>query len=151
FINLDMEEHRDLDLTVTAFREVLGEPEFLALAGGAVLRACLPESFRVQRALTEWAMARGERGGAPIKLRIVKGANLAMERIEAAGHGWPQAPYTTKAEVDANFKRMVAYACQVEHARAVHVGTATHNPFDAPNGLLLCAAQSAGPVVGSQS
>jgi len=147
FINLDMEEHRDLDLTVTAFREVLDEPEFLALSAGVVLQAYLPESFRVQRALTEWAMARGERGGAPIKLRIVKGANLAMERIEAAGHGWPQAPYTTKAEVDANFKRMVGYGCAVEHARAVHLGIATHNLFDVANGLLLRADEGAGPFV----
>ena len=92
FINLDMEEYRDLDLTVTAFREVLDEPEFLPLSAGIVLQAYLPDSHRVQRALTEWARARRARGGAPIKLRIVKGANLAMERIEAAVHGWPQAP-----------------------------------------------------------
>src|SRR5262250_1497910 len=118
FINLDMEEHRDLDLTVTAFREVLDEREFLVLPAGVVLQAYLPESYRVQRALTEWAVARCGRGGAPIKLRIVKGANLAMERIDAAGHGWPQAPYTTKIEVDANFKRMVEYGCRAVQARA---------------------------------
>src|SRR2546427_768717 len=87
FINLDMEEYRDLDLTVTAFREVLDEPEFLPLSAGIVLQAYLPDSHRVQRALTEWALARRARGGAPIKLRIVKGANLAMERIESAVHG----------------------------------------------------------------
>ena len=28
-------------------------------------------------------------GGAPIRLRIVKGANMEMERIEAALNGWP--------------------------------------------------------------
>src|SRR5216684_9421363 len=70
FINLDMEEHRDLDLTVAAFREVLDEDEFRALPAGIVLQAYLPESHRVQRALAAWAMARVERGGAPIKLRI---------------------------------------------------------------------------------
>src|SRR6185503_17979568 len=80
FINLDMEEYRDLDLTVTAFRLVLDEAEFLPLSAGIVLQAYLPDSHRVQRALTEWARARRARGGAPIKLRIVKGANLAMER-----------------------------------------------------------------------
>src|SRR5207249_10357232 len=37
FINLDMEEYRDLDLTVTAFSEVLDEPEFLPLSAGIVL------------------------------------------------------------------------------------------------------------------
>ena len=29
-------------------------------------------------------------GGAPIKVRLVKGANLAMEQVEAAVHGWRQ-------------------------------------------------------------
>jgi RHH-type proline utilization regulon transcriptional repressor/proline dehydrogenase/delta 1-pyrroline-5-carboxylate dehydrogenase len=137
FINLDMEEYRDLDLTVTTFRQVLDEPEFLRLRAGVVLQAYLPDSHRVQRALTTWALARRARGGAPIKLRIVKGANLAMERIEAAVHGWPQAPYETKAEVDANYKRMLEYGCQAEHAEAVHLGVASHNLFDVAYGLVL--------------
>src|SRR3989441_716079 len=147
FINLDMEEHRDLDLTVTAFREVLDEEEFAPLRAGVVLQAYLPESHRVQRALTAWAIERRRRGGAPIKLRIVKGANLAMERIEAAVHGWPQAPYTTKAEVDANFKRMVEYGCHPERAQAVHLGIASHNLLDAAHGLLLRSEESIEPFV----
>src|SRR5712692_6491597 len=137
FINLDMEEYRDLDLTVTVFREVLDEPEFLSLSAGIVLQAYLPDSYRVQRALTDWARARRERGGAAIKLRVVKGANLAMERIEAAVHGWPQAPYETKREVDANYKRMLEHGCRPEHAEAVHLGVASHNLFDVAYGLVL--------------
>ncbi len=137
FINLDMEEYRDLDLTVTAFRVVLDEPEFLPLSAGVVLQAYLPDSHGVQRALTAWARARRVRGGAPIKLRIVKGANLAMEHIEAAVHGWPPAPYATKREVDANYTRMLAYGCRPEHAEAVHLGVASHNLFDIAYGLVL--------------
>jgi RHH-type proline utilization regulon transcriptional repressor/proline dehydrogenase/delta 1-pyrroline-5-carboxylate dehydrogenase len=137
FINLDMEEYRDLDLTIAAFCAVLDEPEFLSLHAGVVLQAYLPDSHTVQRTLTAWARARRARGGAPIKVRIVKGANLAMERIEAAMHGWPQAPYETKAEVDANYKRMVAYGCRPEHAAAVHLGIASHNLFDIAHGLQL--------------
>src|SRR5262245_38833852 len=137
FINLDMEEYRDLDLTVTAFREVLDEAEFLPLSAGIVLQAYLPDSHRVQRELTEWARGRCARGGAPIKLRIVKGANLAMEKIAAAVHGWPPAPYEHKAEVDANYTRMVEYGCRPEHAEAVHLGVATHNLFDVAYGFVL--------------
>jgi RHH-type proline utilization regulon transcriptional repressor/proline dehydrogenase/delta 1-pyrroline-5-carboxylate dehydrogenase len=147
FINLDMEEYRDLDLTVTAFSEVLDEPEFALLSAGIVLQAYLPDSHRVQRALTMWALARRARGGAPIKLRIVKGANLAMERIEAATHGWRQAPYETKAEVDANYKRMLEYGCRPEHAEAVHLGVASHNLFDIAYGLVLREAQHVEPWV----
>ena len=147
FINLDMEEYRDLGLTVAAFRAVLDEPEFLPLSAGLVLQAYVPDSHRVQRALTAWAVERCARGGAPIKVRIVKGANLGMERIEAAVHGWPQAPYETKLEVDANYKRMVEYGCRPEHARAVHLGLASHNLFDIAYGLLLREANGVGASV----
>src|SRR2546421_12794642 len=147
FINLDMEEYRDLDLTVTAFSEVLDEPEFALLSAGIVLQAYLPDSHRVQRAITEWALARRARGGASIKLRIVKGANLAMERMEAATHGWRQAPYETKAEVDANYKRMLEYGCRPEHAEAGHLGVASHNRFDIAYGLVLREVQHVEPWV----
>jgi RHH-type transcriptional regulator, proline utilization regulon repressor / proline dehydrogenase / delta 1-pyrroline-5-carboxylate dehydrogenase len=147
FVNLDMEEYRDLDLTVTAFREVLDEEEFLPLSAGIVLQAYVPDSFSVQRALTAWARARRARGGAPIKLRIVKGANLAMERIEAAVHGWPQAPYEAKRQVDANYKRMLEYGCHPEHAEAVHLGVASHNLFDVAYGIVLRQARQVEPWV----
>jgi len=147
FINLDMEEYRDLELTVTAFREVLDEPEFLDLSAGIVLQAYLPDSYSVQQALTAWARARRARGGAPIKLRIVKGANLAMERIEAAVHRWPSAPYEHKAEVDANYKRMLAYGMRPEHAEAVHLGVASHNLFDIAYALVLSQDQGVEPCV----
>jgi RHH-type proline utilization regulon transcriptional repressor/proline dehydrogenase/delta 1-pyrroline-5-carboxylate dehydrogenase len=137
FINLDMEEYRDLGLTLAAFREVLDEEEFLSLRAGVVLQAYLPDSHGAQRELVAWARQRSERGGAPIKLRIVKGANLAMERIEAELAGWPPAPYPTKREVDANWKRMVEYGCHPDHARAVHLGIASHNLFDVAYALLL--------------
>src|SRR5262245_31965479 len=137
FVNLDMEEYRDLHLTVAAFTHVLDEPEFLTHRAGIVLQAYLPDSAIVQRELTAWAMRRVERGGAPIKVRLVKGANLAMERVEAAWHGWEPAPYQSKAEVDANYKRMVTYGMQPEHAHAVHLGIASHNLFDVAYAMLL--------------
>ena len=76
-----------------------------------------------------------ERGGAAIRIRLVKGANLAMERCEAALRGWPQAPYRSKALVDANFKRMLAFGARRENARGAHVGVASHNVFDLALGL----------------
>lgn len=139
FINLDMEEYRDLHLTVAAFQQVLDEPEFLTYKAGIVLQAYLPDSSVVQQELTRWAQARRARGGAPIKMRIVKGANLAMERVEAALKGWEQAPYLIKADVDANYKRMVLFGCQPEHAQAVQLGIATHNLFDVAFGLVARA------------
>lgn len=140
FINLDMEEYRDLHLTIASFKQVLDEPEFMEHKAGIVLQAYLPDSHMAQQDLTAWAQRRVERGGAPIKIRIVKGANLAMERVEASIHGWAQAPYTTKADVDANYKRMVLWGCEPERARAVNLGIASHNLFDVAFGLTVRAA-----------
>ena len=137
FVNLDMEEYRDLYLTVALFQKILDEPEFLHYSAGIVLQSYLPDSYEVQKKLTEWALKRKAAGGAPIKIRIVKGANLAMEELEASIEGWPQAPYTKKADVDANYKRMISYGLQKAHAPAVHIGVASHNMFDIAYALLL--------------
>lgn len=137
FVNLDMEEYRDLELTYRVFRHVLSDPEFHKLSAGIVLQAYIPDSFPIQQELTQWAVERYEQGGAPIKIRIVKGANLAMEQIEASRHDWEQAPYATKAEVDANYKRMVGYGAQPKHACAVHIGVASHNLFDIAYAMVL--------------
>lgn len=141
FVNLDMEEYRDLRLTCDAFREVLDEPEFLRLEAGIVLQAYLPDAWPVQRELNAWALRRVDAGGAGIKIRIVKGANLAMEKVDAGIHGWPLAPYPSKVEVDANFKRMLHEGCRPENARAVRLGVASHNLFDVAYGLLLRARE----------
>jgi RHH-type transcriptional regulator, proline utilization regulon repressor / proline dehydrogenase / delta 1-pyrroline-5-carboxylate dehydrogenase len=130
FANLDMEEYRDLHLTKDVFKKVLSEDEFMNFYAGIVLQAYLPDSFDIQRELTEWAKERMRKGGAPIKIRLVKGANLAMEQVEASLRHWHQAPYRTKAEVDANYKRMLEYGCQVENADAVRLGIGSHNLFD---------------------
>ena len=137
FVNLDMEEYRDLNLTTEAFKQVLAEDEFLDLEAGIVLQAYLPDAWPMQRHLSAWARRRVARGGAGIKIRIVKGANLAMERVEAELHGWPQAPYLTKLEVDANFKRMLHEGCRPRNAAAVRIGVASHNLFDIAYALLL--------------
>ncbi|MEE2826002.1 MAG: bifunctional proline dehydrogenase/L-glutamate gamma-semialdehyde dehydrogenase [Planctomycetota bacterium] len=137
FVNLDMEEYRDLHLTVDVFQRVLQEPEFQTLEAGIVLQAYLPDSYRVLETLTEWAKARYQEKGAGIKVRLVKGANLAMEQVEASLRDWEQAPYRTKADVDANYKRMLEFATRPENVEAVRVGVASHNLFDVALAMLL--------------
>lgn len=143
FVNLDMEEYRDLRLTCDAFMQVLEEEEFASLRAGIVLQAYLPDSFKVQQMLTEWAKKRTAAGNAPIKIRIVKGANLAMEAVDASIHDWPQAPYTSKLDVDANFKRMVHYGCEPENAASVNLGVASHNLFEISYTMLVRARSAA--------
>lgn len=130
FVNLDMEEYRDLGITAAAFTQTLDEPEFRKHSAGIVLQAYLPDSCDIQIALTEWAKKRMADGGAPIKIRIVKGANMEMELVESSLHNWPSAPYDNKLDVDANYKRMVDYGMIPENIHAVHLGIASHNLFE---------------------
>lgn len=127
FINLDMEEYSDLDLTVAAFTSVLTEDEFRDVDAGIVLQAYVPDSHAVLEQLGAFAVARRQAGGGRIKIRIVKGANLHMEQVEAELHGWNQAPYPSKAEVDASYKAMIESALRGEWRDAVRVGIASHN------------------------
>ncbi len=129
FVNLDMEEYRDLRLTIDAFRTVLSEPEFDQLAAGVVLQAYLPDSHDAFGELVSWSLERYARTGTSIKVRLVKGANLAMEHVEAELHGWRAAPYGSKADVDASYARLLDVALRPEHAAAVRVGVASHNLF----------------------
>jgi RHH-type proline utilization regulon transcriptional repressor/proline dehydrogenase/delta 1-pyrroline-5-carboxylate dehydrogenase len=147
FVNLDMEEYRDLHLTLAAFQRVLAEPDFRSLRAGIVLQAYLPDSWTALQRLTDWALARVAAGGAPIKVRLVKGANLAMESVEAEWHGWPRAPYLSKAETDANFCRMLDFACDARHAQAVNLAVGSHNLFDIALGLVLRQDRCLGSLI----
>ncbi len=130
FINLDMEEYRDLAITVEVFKRTLEKPEFKNFYGGIVLQAYLPDSFIWQKELTDWARNRVQNGGAPIKIRLVKGANMEMEETEASQKHWEMVTYTQKTDTDSNYKRMARYALQKENAPYVHIGTASHNLFE---------------------
>ncbi len=128
FINLDMEEYRDLDLTLAVFFDVLDR--FPDLRAGIVLQAYLPDALSAMQQVQEWATERRAAGGAPVKVRVVKGANLAMERVDAVVHGWPLATWGSKQESDTNYKRVLDWAFTPERIDAVHVGVAGQNLFD---------------------
>ncbi|MCK2025391.1 bifunctional proline dehydrogenase/L-glutamate gamma-semialdehyde dehydrogenase [Microbacterium sp. SSW1-47] len=141
FINLDMEEYRDLDLTIAAFTSILDQPGLEDLEAGIVLQAYLPDALGAMQRLQEWATARRAKGGAPIKVRVVKGANLAMEEVDATVHGWPLATYGTKQDSDTNYKRVLDWAMTPERLDAVRIGVAGHNLFDIAYTWLLAKAR----------
>ena len=143
FVYLDMEEYRDLSLTAEVFMRTLDRPDLKNMEAGIVFQAYVPDSYLWQQTVTEWAKKRVADGGAPITIRIVKGANMEMERVEASAHGWPQAPYQTKVETDANYKRMVQYAFQEQNLAAVKPGIASHNLFDISYALVLATEMNA--------
>ena len=137
WIYLDMEEYRDLELTAEAFMRTLDRLGLKQATAGIALQAYIPDSQEMQRRIMEWALARRRAGGAAVAIRLVKGANMEAERVEASLRDWPQAPYKTKAETDAAYKVMVRYALRADHLDAVRVGIASHNLFDVAYALLL--------------
>jgi RHH-type proline utilization regulon transcriptional repressor/proline dehydrogenase/delta 1-pyrroline-5-carboxylate dehydrogenase len=130
FVNLDMESYRDLTITAAAFMRTLDQPEFKHYSAGMALQAYLPDSYSMLKEITSWARKRLEAGGSPVKIRIVKGANMEMEKVEAAIYDWPLAPYDTKLATDANYKRMVDFGMRPENIQAVRLGIASHNLFE---------------------
>jgi RHH-type proline utilization regulon transcriptional repressor/proline dehydrogenase/delta 1-pyrroline-5-carboxylate dehydrogenase len=145
FVYLDMEEYRDMYLTRDALTATLNRPGLERVRAGIALQAYIPDSFRVLCELAEWSKQRVEEAQQngidciPLTVRIVKGANMEMERVEASVGGWPQAPYKTKIETDANFKRMVREALRPTYADSLHIGIASHNLFDVALALLWAA------------
>ena len=137
FVNLDMEEYRDLDLTIELFTRLLSEPEFHDLEAGIVLQAYLPDAVPALERLIDFAKKRKAAGGAGIKVRLVKGANLAMERVEAEVHDWEQAPYTSKEDVDANYLAFIERATRPDAMEVCRLGVASHNLFDVAVAHLL--------------
>ncbi|THG28526.1 proline dehydrogenase family protein [Naasia lichenicola] len=137
FINLDMEEFKDLDLTIAVFTRLLDEPDFRDLEAGIVLQAYLPDALAAMIRLQQWSAARRARGGAGIKVRLVKGANLPMEQVEASVHGWPLATWSSKRESDTNYKRVLDYALRPDRIANVRLGVAGHNLFDIAFAWLL--------------
>ena len=72
---------------------------------------------------------------------------MEMERVEACLRGWPQAPFKTKRETDANYKRMIVEAMKPENLAAVRIGVASHNLFDVAFALVLAGERGAGDRV----
>ncbi len=137
FINLDMEEYKDLDMTIAVFTRILDKPEFKNLEAGIVLQAYLPDALSAMIRLQDWAAARRADGGAAIKVRVVKGANLPMEQVEASLHDWPLATWGTKQDSDTSYKSVINYSLHPERISNVRIGVAGHNLFDIAFAWLL--------------
>ncbi|MGK3647582.1 bifunctional proline dehydrogenase/L-glutamate gamma-semialdehyde dehydrogenase [Pseudarthrobacter enclensis] len=137
FINLDMEEYKDLDMTIAVFTRLLDNPEFKDLEAGIVLQAYLPDALSAMIRLQDWAAERRANGGAGIKVRVVKGANLPMEQVEASLHDWPLATWGTKQDSDTSYKSVINYALHPERIKNIRIGVAGHNLFDIAFAWLL--------------
>ena len=144
FINLDMEEYKDLELTIDVFKALLDRDEFLTYRAGIVLQAYLPDARGRLADLTEWSQERRERGGAPIKVRLVKGANLSMELVDAIVHGWELTVEPSKEATDANYMTVLSDALVPERLDSVNIGVAGMNLYTLSYALTLMEERGIG-------
>ncbi|MET1087962.1 MAG: proline dehydrogenase family protein [Arthrobacter sp.] len=137
FINLDMEEYKDLDMTIAVFTRILDKPEFKNMEAGIVLQAYLPDALSAMIRLQDWAAGRRANGGAAIKVRVVKGANLPMEEVESSLHDWPLATWGSKQDSDTSYKSVINYSLHPDRIQNIRIGVAGHNLFDIAFAWLL--------------
>jgi RHH-type proline utilization regulon transcriptional repressor/proline dehydrogenase/delta 1-pyrroline-5-carboxylate dehydrogenase len=121
-IQVDMEERRLKDLTLSIVTDLAQEAEFRGhRALGVVLQAYLRESEADARRLVESVRRRG----APLTVRLVKGAYWDYETAHARLEGWPVPVYEVKSETDASFERLTEFFLQ--NRDAVDLAVASHN------------------------
>ena len=132
FINVDMESYEKKALTLHIFRTILEEPEFRNLADvGIVIQCYLRDSGADLVDLRDWAMKRG----APVWVRLVKGAYWDFETIRAKANGWPIPVYQKKWESDANFEQQTRFVMQ--HAQWLRPALGSHNLRSLAHGIAV--------------
>jgi len=123
-LHVDMESLDSLETTLGLVFGLLDEGGFRdGPSAGLVLQAYLRDSPEELERILDWA--RSSERGAPLVIRLVKGAYWDHEVIEARQHGWSAPVFETKAECDRNFEELTR---RLLDARPhVRVAIASHN------------------------
>jgi RHH-type transcriptional regulator, proline utilization regulon repressor / proline dehydrogenase / delta 1-pyrroline-5-carboxylate dehydrogenase len=122
FVNIDMEQYAVKDLTLHVFQQVLDEDEFRDWTDvGIAVQAYLRDTAVDLDRLAEWARRRG----APVWVRLVKGAYWDYETTMAAQAGWLSPVWTHKTETDAHYERLTTFL--LENRRWLRPAFGSHN------------------------
>ena len=123
FVNVDMEQHRFRDLTQRLLADAIGTGEFAGWHDiGIVVQAYLRDATEDLERLRALA----DRRGAPITIRLVKGAYWDEEVVIARQESRSSPVFEDKAATDLNYERCSALL--VAAYPALHPAFATHNP-----------------------
>ena len=121
-ITFDMEQAELKDLTLMIFTRLLSEEAYRSYPhGGIAIQAYLKESGADIDTLLQWVRRRG----APISIRLVKGAYWDSDMIRYQQRGWPVPVFQSKPETDANYE--VLTRTLIQHADLVRPVFGTHN------------------------
>lgn len=122
FINLDMEQYAYKDLSFAIFKRLMSEPELATYPhAGIVIQAYLRDAEEDTRALCKWAKERG----APVTVRLVKGAYWDYETIKSEQEGWPIPVFTKKWETDASYERCAEIL--LDNHNVIRTAIGSHN------------------------
>ena len=103
FLNVDLEQWATHGIAYEFFERIALEPELRSWPHlGVVLQAYLREAEPIYERLLALARKRG----APLTIRLVKGAYWDTETVQADQNGWPSPVWRSKAETDACYERL---------------------------------------------
>ncbi|WP_260464992.1 bifunctional proline dehydrogenase/L-glutamate gamma-semialdehyde dehydrogenase [Arachnia propionica] len=138
-VNLDMEEYRDLHLTLEVFERFALEMPKLRL--GLAVQAYLREVSLLLNRVEAVAQRRHDAGGVPLRVRLVKGANLAMERTLSEMKGWPNPIHPSKMMSDASYLACLDRLITPESLERLELGVASHNVYSLATAVELAKAR----------
>lgn len=121
-ITIDMEQAELKDLTLMIFMRLLSEEAYRTYPhGGIALQAYHKEAEADLNTLIQWVRSRG----APITIRLVKGAYWDADMVRYRQCGWPVPLFEHKADTDANYERLSLTL--IRHAAIIRPVFGTHN------------------------
>jgi len=120
-VHFDMEHYAAKDLTLTLFRELLGEDEMADVSAGVVIQAYLRDAREDLADLIAWSTGRPQ----PITVRLVKGAYWDAETVQARAAGWQPPVFEHKVETDASYERCTHLLH--DHHGTVRAAFGSHN------------------------
>lgn len=132
FINVDLEQWALHEITYNLFEEILSHPDLRTWPHvGIVVQAYLKSARRDLERLRALAHSRG----APITVRLVKGAYWDYEVVHAQQHGYSCPVFTDKATTDANYEQLSSML--LEHIEDLHPAFGSHNLRSLVHGIVL--------------
>ena len=123
FINLDMEEYRDLDLTIAVFERLARPAELRDLEAGHRAAGLPARRARARsQGLTDVGAPASRRGRcAASRCASSRARTSRWSRSTPTLHGWPLATWRAKPETDANYKRAARLGAHTRaHGRRAH-------------------------------
>ena len=118
----DMEQAELKTLLLEIFTRLFAEPTYHGYPyAGLALQAYHRETEQDIERLIAWARTRG----APMTVRLVKGAYWDADTVRYRQAGWPVPLFEQKAETDTHYERLIQVLC--DHADVIRPAFGTHN------------------------